>query len=182
MPNPFRDPNKEILRQSLRRISVTDPVSASALIVSKISEILSADAAIQHVALFSAIHNEPDLLPLFGLFPERHFVLPRIENDTMEFHRVTSIDNLVPGVWGIREPSLTAEIIAPDDIDLFLCPGMAFTLAGHRLGKGKGYYDRYLARVKHPLPPRIGVTFQEFILPTLPHQAHDITMDHVIYA
>jgi len=63
--------------------------------------------------------------------------------------------------------------------DVVVVPGLAFTAAGDRLGQGGGWYDRYLAQVRADCAA-IGVCFAEQIADTLPVEAHDITMDHVV--
>jgi len=63
--------------------------------------------------------------------------------------------------------------------DVVVVPGLAFTAAGDRLGQGGGWYDRYLAQVRADCTA-IGVCFAEQIADTLPVEAHDITMDHVV--
>ena len=55
---------------------------------------------------------------------------------------------------------------------------MAFDHEGHRLGRGKGYYDRFLNRVK---TYKIGVCFDFQMMDQLPHDHHDIMMDEIIY-
>ena len=63
--------------------------------------------------------------------------------------------------------------------DVVVVPGLAFTAAGERLGQGGGWYDRYLAQVRVDCVT-IGVCFAEQILDTLPVEAHDVTMDHIV--
>ncbi len=63
--------------------------------------------------------------------------------------------------------------------DVVVVPGLAFTAAGDRLGQGGGWYDRFLAQVRVDCIT-IGVCFAEQILDTLPAEAHDVTMDHVV--
>lgn len=63
--------------------------------------------------------------------------------------------------------------------DVVVVPGLAFTAAGERLGQGGGWYDRYLAQVRDDCT-MIGVCFAEQILDTLPVEAHDVTMDHIV--
>ena len=63
--------------------------------------------------------------------------------------------------------------------DVVVVPGLAFTAAGERLGQGGGWYDRYLAQVRADCAT-IGVCFAEQILDTLPVEAHDVTMDHIV--
>lgn len=63
----------------------------------------------------------------------------------LTLHRVTSYEDLVPGVWGIDEPRAGCPQVALSDIDFALVPGVAFDRSARRLGYGKGYYDRLLA-------------------------------------
>ena len=63
--------------------------------------------------------------------------------------------------------------------DVVVVPGLAFTEAGERLGQGGGWYDRFLSKVR-PDCSTIGVCFAEQIVGTVPVEAHDITMDHVV--
>jgi 5-formyltetrahydrofolate cyclo-ligase len=56
---------------------------------------------------------------------------------------------------------------------------MAFTRDGRRLGKGGGYYDRFLANLQ-PRPYCIGVTFAALLLEQIPMEEHDIKMDQVV--
>jgi 5-formyltetrahydrofolate cyclo-ligase len=63
--------------------------------------------------------------------------------------------------------------------DVVVVPGLAFTTAGDRLGQGGGWYDRFLPQVRADCTT-IGVCFAEQILDTLPVEAHDVTMDHVV--
>ena len=67
----------------------------------------------------------------------------------------------------------------PATIDLVVVPGVAFTAAGHRLGQGGGWYDRFLTGLR-PGVARIGVCFAECLVDELPTEAHDVTMDLVI--
>lgn len=63
--------------------------------------------------------------------------------------------------------------------DVVVVPGLAFTKTGDRLGQGGGWYDRHLVQVRADCTT-IGVCFAEQIVDTLPVEAHDITMDHVV--
>jgi 5-formyltetrahydrofolate cyclo-ligase len=93
----------------------------------------------------------------------------------MKFFEVESPEELVPSPWHprIREPVFAPErIVPPEEIDLILVPGLAFTRDGQRLGRGGGFYDRYLAS----LPPRamkLGICFQCQMLESLPSEEHD---------
>ena len=87
---------------------------------------------------------------------------------------------LVKGPYGIAEPA-TKEAINLADLDLVVVPGIAFDRGGNRLGRGKGYYDRFLKKI----PARtasIGLAFGFQILPTVPATQHDISVDKVFFA
>ena len=81
--------------------------------------------------------------------------------------------------------NLGLAVVVPEDepdpatIDLVVVPGVAFTAAGHRLGQGGGWYDRFLTGLR-PGVTRIGVCFAECLVDDLPTEAHDVTMDRVI--
>jgi 5-formyltetrahydrofolate cyclo-ligase len=82
-----------------------------------------------------------------------------------------------PAAFGIREPQDGA-LIQPEQVDLWLVPGMAFDRADHRLGRGKGFYDRLLTRA-HGL--KIGLCFDFQLFDRLPTEPHDVAMDRVIF-
>lgn len=62
--------------------------------------------------------------------------------------------------------------ISPSELDLIVCPGVAFTTEGQRLGYGGGYYDRYLDRIREDCP-YWGVCYKEQVRGTLPLETHD---------
>ena len=98
----------------------------------------------------------------------------------MTFHHVTNYSELRPGMLGILEPSQqNHQHIPTEDIDLFICPGLAFDKEGTRLGFGGGYYDRALARKKSSAGV-IGVAMDLQILDSVPCSSHDISMDYLI--
>ncbi len=86
------------------------------------------------------------------LTAEKTLVLPRVDKAMQQLvlHRVLHIDELVAGVWGIREPRADAPPILLTDVDFALIPGVAFDRRGGRLGYGGGYYDRLLSMVSMP--------------------------------
>ncbi len=180
MPNLPNEPTKELLRVKLRKIHVIDPTNASRRIIDILYNRLTAHPELRCIALFSAMKNEVDLRELILSLPDRRFVFPRVDGATMSFYQPVNPNNLPPGAWGIGEPTADSPLVLGTQIDLFLCPGMAFTRAGLRLGRGRGYYDRYLGAIEGNRPILYGVTFSDFLLETLPHEPHDICMDEVI--
>lgn len=130
------------------------------------------------VALFSPLPDEPQIGELIEqLAQERCVVLPRVEGDAMRFYQF-SVDNLTKGAYGIMEPAGDIPF-APEEIDVMIVPGVAFTADGVRMGRGKGYYDKYMSQ---PLfkARKIAVCYSEQILPSLPCEPHDVVVDEVV--
>lgn len=130
-------------------------------------------------ASFAHLPGEPDLLPLLDELPELHWCFPRVASDgELHLHRVRGTADLRPGAFGILEPDARSPTLAAGEIDLVLCPGLGFDRHGTRLGRGRGFYDRFLARLR-PQVPRIGVAFPCQLAERLPRDAHDIPMSHL---
>ena len=132
------------------------------------------------VALFAPQPREPDIEGLWAHAAGKTIAYPRVEDDRLALYSVPTLYDLHPARWGIREPAPDpARLVAPETVDLILVPGVAFTQAGARCGRGGGFYDRLLATL--PIRTRsIGICFALQIVPELPAEPHDIPMDAVI--
>lgn len=98
----------------------------------------------------------------------------------MIFQQVTDAKKeLRPGAFGILEPTKRLPLVLPDEIDLFLCPGLGFDTHGGRIGRGKGYYDSVLAAAR-PDAIRLGICFGYQLVDEVPMEDHDIRMHGVI--
>src|SRR6266496_395603 len=87
--------------------------------------------------------------------------------------------DLVPGDLRTREPPPGAPALPVSDLDLVLVPGVAFDLGCRRLGRGRGHYDATLARLRGGAT-RIGLAFELQIVPQVPFEPHDVTLDAVV--
>lgn len=85
---------------------------------------------------------------------------------------------LAAGPCGIPEPAAPVAV-APEEIGVWIVPGLAFTHAGDRLGYGGGWYDRMLAHVA-PDALRLGVAYDFQIVAELPRETFDIRLDGVV--
>ena len=129
------------------------------------------------VALFASLPDEAQTdEAIAALSTCCRIVLPRIEGDEMAFYDYD--EGLQRGSYNIMEP-VAATPIHPAEIELMFLPGVAFTREGARLGRGKGYYDRYLA---HPdfRATTVGVCYAEQLVDTLPLEPHDRPCDAVL--
>lgn len=173
---------KEI-KSKLGNISETDMVGASVEARKKIVSFLKEFTRYPHlkVASFAAYTKEIELTPLVREMPEISWFFPRCESKyQMEFYRVTDPEvDFEPGYMGIREPKAELEKISPDQLDIILTPGLAFSRHGHRLGKGGGFYDAYFPRTK---AMKIGIALAMQVFPSIPMDSHDHFLDDLIVA
>lgn len=108
-------------------------------------------------------------------------LLPKVLNDaTMELRRYTGQNDFVEGAFHIMEP--IGELFSDyARIDLILVPGMAFDSLGRRLGRGKGYYDRFLRGLESlPHIHTVGVCFDFQKVAEVPMDEHDMSVDEVV--
>jgi 5-formyltetrahydrofolate cyclo-ligase len=179
MHSPERFPNKALLRTSMRT-RLREERGDSAALRAEISSWLGAHPEVRTIATFAALVGEPDLLPLVAAHAERNWLFPAVRDETLTFHAIRNpYTELGVGAFGIREPALGAPEVDGSVIDAFLCPGLAFTRAGGRLGRGRGFYDRALALAR-PDAVKIGVCFPFQLVEDTFSEPHDIPMDEVI--
>ncbi len=107
---------------------------------------------------------------------EKDIILPVVVGDgLLELRRYKGKQDLAVGAYGILEPAGEA-FVNFDTIDLAIIPGMAFDAEGNRLGRGKGFYDRLLPKLK---ATKIGICFGFQVAAHLPIDPYDFPMDEV---
>ena len=174
--------SKQKIRQEskarVRAIGAEEKVSRSALIFSRIAALPALQRA-KVVALYASLPDEPQTAEFIEQLSHSHrIVLPRVAGEDMDFYPYEA-DNIKCGAFGISEPQ-SADAISPSEIELIIVPGVAFTRNGKRLGRGKGYYDKYLSREGFRAT-KIGVCYNEQLAEEIPDEPHDIVMDDVIF-
>ena len=130
------------------------------------------------VLLYHSIGTELNVLPLADFLWERgkEVYLPKVVGKHLLCLHYTADTRLATGAYGILEPDHRDALIS-EDIDAVLVPGLAFTRRGLRLGRGAGFFDRFLASTE---AKRIGVFFSCQIAPWLPIDEWDMRMDAVV--
>ncbi len=89
-------------------------------------------------------------------------------------------DRLEASDLGVLEP-VTRKMVNKDNIDLVIVPGRAFSASGGRIGRGKGFYDRFLTSLSNSVPT-IGICFSCQLFPSLPVSERDRPVSAVISA
>ena len=89
--------------------------------------------------------------------------------------------DLVRGPYGIYQPKAHFEVFHPRSIDLAVVPGVAFDEKGNRLGRGMGYYDKFLSRLR-PGVPTVGLAFKFQVVKKLPIFSHDLPVTRLLTA
>lgn len=163
---------RRIMRLRLRKLSHAKKKTASQNIRAELSKL-----KLTSCALFAGTAVEPDLLPLLKEHPKTAWFLPKvIAEGEMIFIRVNHKTELKAGAFGILEPE--GELSDPSEINTIICPGIAFTRKGQRLGQGGGFYDRFLE--KNPESKTIGVGFSCQLIQSIPTEAHDAMIQHLL--
>ncbi len=134
------------------------------------------------ILFYSPFRQELDVWQLLtdALDSRRLVALPRFapERQIYEAARVNNLDRDIQAArFGIREPTPTCSVVPLNELDLALVPGVAYDRNGARLGRGYGYYDRFLAAFPGI---KCGVAFAEQVLEAIPMEAHDVRLDCIL--
>jgi 5-formyltetrahydrofolate cyclo-ligase len=170
--------DKAALRARMRMVRdmVDDHLMRSVQLWAEVAELPEYRRA-KNVMAFVGFSGEPDTDPLFARLSVegKRLLLPRVEATG-----IVPADGdwpLVASKFGVQEP--TGPAVDVGEIDFVIVPGLAFTVAGDRLGYGQGYYDRFLPTVA---APNAGVCFADQLVDEMPVTAHDVRVDAVISA
>lgn len=132
----------------------------------------------EKILFYLPIHGEIDLTALFNKFcSEKTFILPRVKGKTLQLHAIKNLRHTAKGKFSISEPQKHLPVIKPKDLDLVLIPGVVFSEDGHRIGYGKGFYDRLLKKTNCP---KIGIAYEFQMVKNIPGEKHNVPMDMII--
>ncbi len=140
-------------------------------------------AKAKNILLYASFLNEVDtkLVTKYLLNQKKNVFFPKCSttSNDMEFYKIEDISNLSIGAYGILEPSESCDIYIKSKAQDSVCvvPALAFTKDGTRLGRGKGYYDKFLENFNGV---KIGICFNEQIKIVIPTDNFDVRVDYII--
>ncbi len=133
------------------------------------------------LALYSTIHNEVDTRKVIEmcLNSGKKVLLPTVSAGRLLFRELNELSSMRKGKFGIPEPPATNKVFEPDQADLIVLPGIAFDVKGHRVGYGKGYYDKSL----HNLVGQgklVGLCYDFQLVEEIAGEPHDVKVDMIV--
>ena len=186
---------KELLRKEIReKLNATseeyrrDASAAIALNVLTMPEVRDSKT----ILAYCSVGKEPATLALISRLLEegKRVCLPLCTDldeegrrtgaaEAMEARVIRSFDDLVPGAYGIPEPSADTEMMLPEYLDLIILPCVSCDRNCNRIGHGAGYYDKYLSKVRGDCFT-LAMCFEEVLADEIPMETHDKPVDAVV--
>jgi 5-formyltetrahydrofolate cyclo-ligase len=173
--------HRRTMKETLSLIDEVCFAEMSSLVSKNLSQLFSELNVIQQkmcIGAFASIAKEPHLDLLRSKEIEKLTAYPVCDSnqERMAFKMARMDDLVIKRDFGpkILGPDSNAPEVAPG---LILIPGLAFTVNGERLGRGKGFYDKYLCGY-HGL--KIGICFSVQVVSLIPTEKHDVLLDYIV--
>lgn len=176
-------PEKARLRSEMlariRSLSDHEKQALDDAVVRALTTSLSLRKISKPIGMFAPLPDEPDIWPILNRYLQTGITiaLPDISSQTLTYRSVRYGDQLRAGRFGIQTPDHSCPVVPPHDLGTVLVPGVAFSPDGLRLGRGGGYFDRFLCSFRGR---SIGVCFAFQILPSIPYGNHDQPVQELI--
>lgn len=166
---------KKELTESLR-------ANKSQRVAARVTQYLS-ELPPSKVALFLSMPDEVDTSYLIAMLHAqgKHTILvPRVEDEvTIRFYKLKEVDNYEVSNFGILEP--TDDVSQAEVPEVMIVPGVAFDIQGGRVGRGRGYYDRYFELHKATIKAKIAIGYHLQVMDEpVPMEPFDERMDALI--
>ena len=177
---------KNDIREKYKALRMALPADAKSAMDEKICSAFCNLATYRYssvILMYSPKADEVNVIPIAerALADGKKVAFPRCIPHThdMEYHYVTSLDQLKPGAYGLFEPTADLPIYERDSSVPTACiiPALVYDKAGYRLGYGKGYYDRYLGTYAGS---KVGMIYSDYIIDTLPRGRFDLSVDFIV--
>lgn len=186
---PLRSLKRSLRQEVRRRLRQLDPATRG----------LEESEILDRLGRLPALQGDRRVLLYVGFLPEEirtepliracldrgsRVALPVVDRDRGELvlKEIRSLEHdLVPGTMNIPEPRSECAEVSPETIDWALVPGLAFDRRGYRMGRGAGYYDRLLPRLRDDAP-RWAAAFRAQAVDEVVTESHDQPVDAVLGA
>jgi 5-formyltetrahydrofolate cyclo-ligase len=165
-----------LARSRVRAGDIAPASHEAARLAMSLPEIQDASSVLAFASFGGEIPTDP-LLELL-LASGKTLMLPYVDTQdgAMRAAVIHSLDDLVPGFRGIRQPASRVPAAAAE---VAVVPGVAFDERGTRLGYGGGFYDRYLEEIV-PGVPVVGLCFDAQVMEDVPLEPHDRVVDVIV--
>ncbi|CAG0887804.1 unnamed protein product [Cyprideis torosa] len=187
--------SKAVLRKvTSAKLKAMTPAQVQTFSQAVVEQVLQHDKYLlaNRIACFISMPDEVDTTAIIKDVFERsrELFIPRYHTgsnrmDMLSVGSMVELQSLPETSWGIKQHPTNFQ--APDALqtgclDLILVPGLAFTVSGHRLGRGKGYYDTYLKRALQSANPPVtmGLCFDQQVVDSIPVTPDDVTIQYIV--
>jgi 5-formyltetrahydrofolate cyclo-ligase len=171
--------NKNKIRLQIRELKIqlseVQKVQAADSVFKKIESLPEFKSAKTILMYWSTTDELPTHKFVEKWSAEKEILLPSVVGDDIVLKKYSAKENLKRGNLGIYEPETDGQYTGK--IDITIVPGVAFDLKMNRLGRGKGYYDRFFNDIE---TQKWGVCFDFQVVPSVPTNANDKPMNKVI--
>lgn len=177
MKEKFSEKNE--IRHKMKRLRVVMPEESRRSAAEEVFSRLERTAAFLLADKIMMYHSLPDELYTHDFLRKwsgrKRFYLPRVNGVDLEVLPYQE-SRLELGTFHIEEPT-GHDLTDPAEIELVVVPAVAYDRKGRRLGRGKGFYDRFLKTTK---ATKVGIGYEFQLLDEIPSEPHDISMDIVV--
>lgn len=133
------------------------------------------------IVVYASVHNEVDteMVVQTALDSGKNVAFPAVVEHGLVFRQVKAVSSMNSGAFGIMEPCPDCRVFSPDEIDVFILPGIAFDLKGERIGYGKGFYDMTLHCMEGQ-GKLVGLCYDFQLVNEILREPHDVKVDLII--
>ena len=171
---------RKAIRQRVREMAPEAAESSNEAVCRRVLEHLDEYLQAKTLFCFVGTNTEIDTAPiiLHALNAGKTVAVPLCtEPGIMEARGIARMDDLSPGAYGILEPGERCEVIEPDRIDLAIVPCVSCDRGGGRLGRGSGFYDRFLDGRAFPA---VALCREALMVESVPLEPWDLPVDAVV--
>lgn len=127
--------------------------------------------------IYVSFNDEVDTINIIKYFlGKKKIAVPKIEDNTMNFYYINSLNDLKPGYFNILEPATNLKVETFTNTTCIV-PAICYDSNNYRIGYGKGFYDKFLANKNIYT---IGISYKETLINKIPIDKYDINLNEVI--